>query len=268
MRKGMVAAICSLLLVASAPIWAQKQTRDITPSELRDLPRDQRMAAVQALKDAESARAGAGFQGTPQFGRVGNNDTRTVFRTVTYDTGNFSGVPNIPAIPDNFSLGNRHSSAMGNPLTALPITVTAYSVFMAAVNSSLTGTGAAFMTVFGPLNGPQTNASPVTSVNVAGLQAGSFNIHTFATPGVITAAPSFLAGVWNPTAGSTAGPTPCGNDCVGLDSSGTVNGQGFHAMAIEDLTGGNFQPIAGANALLRVSGKNVPVELMNFSVEE
>ena len=268
MRSILFTVMGAIILATNLPAWAQHVGRNINPPNWLDMTQDQRRDFSQAMKERESSRAGTGFQGTlvrrtlqPESGN------HTVFRTLVYDTGTFTGVPDIPAIADNFAFGNRYQSANGIPFVSLPLTVTAFSVFLAAVNSSLTGTGNAFLTVFGPLNTAQTNAMPVASVNVANLQAGSFNIFTFVTPAVITAAPSYLAGVWNPTAGSTAAQTPCGNDCVGLDTSGTLNGQGFHAMAIEDLGGGNFQMIPGANAILRTSYK-VPVELMNFTIED
>jgi len=277
MRKNLPINLCvlALLTMASISVLAQHRATERTPAEIRNLSGAARRAAVQERKDEVSANSGAGFQGQLHYGPVGTSGegsfgNRTNFGTVVYDTGNFTNVPNIPAVTDNFSFGNQHDSALGNPLSATPITVTAFQFFMALVNSSSAGTATAFITVFGPLNTAGTNASPLSSVSISAA-AGMFNTFTFATPVVVPTtggAPfSFLAGVWNPTAGPGT-PTPCANDCLGFDNSGTVNGQGFHGMAIEDIGGGNFTPIPTANGMLRVSGKNVPVELMDFSIDD
>ena len=142
--------------------------------------------------------------------------------TIQYDTGTFTGVGDIPAVGDNFAFGN-----VFGPLN-LPFTVTNLSIFMAVANSSTTGTGAAFVTVFGALNTAGTNAGPITSPNIAGLNANAFNTVGVNVPFTGTGTSTFLAGVWNPTAGSTAGPTPCANDCVGFDSN--AGGQGFNGL--------------------------------------
>ena len=212
-------------------------------------------ASANPLKD-DPSHQGPGFQGTLDFRQVGAGPEGG---GIQYDTGVFTGVGNIPAIADNFSFGNQFGPCV------LPFTVTDLSIFMALVDSGTTASGNAFATVFGPLNTAGTGAAPITSPLVA-LNPNAFNNVAVTLPFTGTGSSTFLAGVWNPTAGSTAGPTPCGNDCVGFDSND--GGQGFHGMAIEDLNGGNFTPITTANAIYRVNGPNVPVELMGFTIED
>lgn len=213
--------------------------------------------SANPLKE-DPAHQGPGFSGTLDFRQV-SPDPEGGPGTIQYDTGVFTGVGNIPAIGDNFAFGNQFG-----PL-ALPFTVTDLSIFIAIVNSSTTGSGNAFVTVFSALNTAGTGAAPRTSPSVP-LNANAFNNVAVNEAFTGTGSSTFLAGVWNPTAGSTAGPTPCANDCVGFDNND--GGQGFHGMAIEDLNGGNFTPITTANAIYRVSGTNVPVELMSFSIED
>lgn len=244
-RNVLIVALC--VLVAGALVAAAGMTED-------------EIALAEARKAADVAAS-------PQHHFSGTLEPRTVGTpeagpgTIQYDTGTFTGVGDIPAVGDNFSFGNRFNTYNGNPIP-LPITVTQVSVYMAMVDGSSTGTGNAFATVYGPLNTAGTNAAPIQSPLVA-MSAGTFNVVSYTAATITgTGNGSFLAGVWNPTQGTTSAPTPCGNDCVGFDSNGTV----FHGFAMEDLNGGNFTPIA-ANALLRVSGNVVPVELMNFTIQ-
>lgn len=198
------------------------------------------------------------FQGTLNFRDVGVAPEGP--GTIQYDTGTFTGVGSMPMVADNFSFGNNFGPC------ALPFTVTNLSIFAAIIDGSTTAAGNAFVTVFGPLNTAGTSAPALTSAS-APLMANAFATFAISQQFTGTAGSStFQAGVWNPGAGSTSAAVPCGTDCVGFDSND--GGDGFHGMAVEDLGGGNFTPITNANAILRVSGPNVPVELMSFSIED
>ena len=212
-------------------------------------------AGANPLK--EEAKTGPEFEGKLDFRKL-DEPSQRVFPPIRYDTGVFTGVGDIPAIGDNFSFGNTFGPC------ALPFTVTFLSLFMGIVDGSTTGSGNAFATVFAPLNSAGTNASPLTSPLVP-MQANAFNTVFLTVPFTGTGSVTFLAGIWNPTAGSTAGPTPCANDCVGFDTN--KGGLGFHGFAMEDLGGGNFQAIPDANAILRAGGAHIPVELMTFTIE-
>lgn len=70
---------------------------------------------------------------------------------------------------------------------------------------------------------------------------------------------AFLAGIFQFMPASTG---------VDVDS-GTLGGQGFHAVSINDAaTGTMLTAIASRNAIFRVSGNvSTPVELINFKIE-
>lgn len=266
MRKTALILSLALLVAGTVQVTAENVGKDITPAEFSSLSEAERQAAAQALKDADSAQARPGFQGTLRTGTNHLVPARTANISITYDTGTFTGVGDIPAIADNFAFGNNFDSISGGPVGGPKntVTITQLTAFMAIVDGSTTGTGGAFATIFGPPVG--TIAPSLTSANIAGLQAGTFN--TIAIGATITGTNlNFMAGIWNPTAGSTAGTTPCATDCVGFDNSGTVAGQGNHGMAVEDFGGGNFTPSTTANAMLRATGNLVPVELMSFSID-
>ncbi len=267
MRKTAFGLSLTLLVAGALQVTAENVGRNTTQAKFASMSKAERQAAVQAMKDAESAQAGPGFQGDLKTGVQHEAPRRTTNISITYDTGVFSSVGAIPAIGDNFAFGNNFNSVSGGAIGGgkATVTITQLTVFMAIVNSSTTASNNAFMTIFGP---PDTGgvATALTSANITGLLPGSFNTVSLGTTLTGTDL-NFMAGVWNPPAGSTAGTTPCGNDCVGFDSAGTVAGQGFHGMAVEDLSGGNYTPNSVANAMLRASGNLVPVELMSFSID-
>lgn len=266
MRKTALIMILALLVAGAMHVTAENVGKNITPTEFSSMSKAERQEAAQAMKDAESANAGPGFQGTLKTGTQHSVPARTVNISITYDTGTFTGVGEIPAIADNFSFGNVFDSVSGGPIggAKATVTITQLTAFMAIIDGNTTGTGGAFATIFGPVSG--TVAPSLTSANIAGLQAGTFN--TIAIGATITGTNlNFMAGIWNPTNGNTAGTGPCATDCVGFDNSSTVAGQGNHGMAIEDFGGGNFTPNTTASAMLRATGSLVPVELMTFSVD-
>lgn len=164
--------------------------------------------------------------------------------TIQYDTG----VMTATATVGSLTYGNQFDTALGLPVTANG-TVTQVQFYMASVGGT-----AAFVSMYGPVAG--TAASVITSVNVP--VAVGFNTLAFSHS---YTGPSFLAGVWNNAA-------PPGGDHLGLDSAGTMSGQGFHGMLINDIVGTGFQTLPGVNAIFRATGNLVvPVELMSFSVD-
>ena len=177
-----------------------------------------------------------------------------------YDGGNA-----VRRLDDNSGVivGNQFNiGTFGGPLIAWTLT-----------GMTIQNAGPAFNTtapvVFhdGPGGGTSASILAVFAVPLTGgLQA-----FTFATP--ITGTGSFLGGILNTTTSfagcltSAALPTtPC--DGVALDTA-TNAGLGFHAMQIGSTspTGAGFATLSGENAIFRVSGTGLPVELMNFTVE-
>ncbi len=171
-----------------------------------------------------------------------------VLGTITYDDGVVNAVPSAGV--SGYSVGNWFNTATGAPVLASG-TVTQMTFFMVTG----AGTDSVFISLYGA---PSGTTAPFVDDQSVPLNNGSgaFNTAPFAPPNVYPGA-SFLAGVWY-----VAG------DTVGL-GDGTVNGQGWHAMAINDITGTDFQTIQALNALLSATGNVlIPVELMGFSVDD
>jgi hypothetical protein len=80
---------------------------------------------------------------------------------------------------------------------------------------------------------------------------------------------SFLAGLLNAYTGACAGNTMLGAPCDGVAlTAGTMDpGMGFHAVRIYPVPGTTGVDIPNRNAIFRVTGDNLPVELMGLSVE-
>ena len=110
------------------------------------------------------------------------------------------------------------------------------------------------MSFFDQLAG--TAANPITSVSTP-LVTGS-NTVTLAPP-VTYVGSSFLVGIWNFTGAG---------DTVNL-ATGTVGGQGFHGMEINDIVATGFTTISNMNGAVAVSGPDLstPVELKSFSID-
>jgi hypothetical protein len=79
----------------------------------------------------------------------------------------------------------------------------------------------------------------------------------------------FIAGLLNDYAGACAGNTMLGAPCDGVAlTQGNVDpGMGFHAVRVLPVFGTLGQNIPNRNAIFRVTGNNLPVELMNLRVE-
>ncbi len=166
------------------------------------------------------------------------------FGTIQYDTGTVTGTPNIGSV----TWGNQFNTADGNPVTANG-SVTQVQFYMAGAD------GFAFVSMYGPVGGG-TTASVIVSSNLAVVTGFNTLPFNFGYTG-----PSFLLGVW-------ADGSPI-TDMVGVDSAGTVGGQGFHGMVINDIVGTGFQTLPSSNVIMRPTGNLVvPVELMSFSVDE
>jgi|GEM_PF-6278961 len=262
LRKG----ICLLFLftvLGAGVLAAAGPGTDYTPAQLAKMSPAERHAAVQAMKDRQPAPAR--FTGTLQ--RVDTNRaSRAGAGTVVYDDGVFSTVGTIAAASADVMFGNRFNSANAGPIPP-PITVTALAMWPALVNGSTTLAGNAWQSIFGPLSG---GGGAATQGALFSSQA-TYTPQTWNTlpvaPAVIiptTAAASFQAGMWNGGGAPPAG--LCATDCVGF-STGSVGGQGFHGMHMQDVNGMSFMAVPGLNAMVRPSGNVVPVELMSFSVE-
>jgi hypothetical protein len=221
----------------------------LAETSVQKFPREQAQAMKAAEQgDTAGAPAGGAFARLPQPKATPRAGGPRVVGTITYDTGTLNALPII----GSYTFGNQFDSALGGPVNASG-SVTMLTFYLAG----LSGTNA-FITVYGPPSG--TTASVLSSANVMGLALGT-NTVNFATPVSYTGS-SFLAGVWN----LNTNPTAATNDAPGLDT-GTIAGQGFHGMAINDIVGTDFQTFS-ANAMVSSTGDIlVPVELMHFEIE-
>lgn len=165
---------------------------------------------------------------------------------IQYDTG----VLVAPATEFDRTIGNRFDTAAGPPSGSGAVLASGSVTRLTFYLAGLGGTNA-FLSVFGPVSG--TSAAPLRSVNVTGLEPG-WNTHTFSPPVPYSGA-SFLAGVWNRNA-ATSAPV---DDAVGLDSA-TRLGLGHHGFSIDDLNGTGFTPLP-TNAMVRAAGNVLPPEL-------
>jgi len=266
MRREWIAAILALML-AGAVFSAWAEEAKMTQEDYLALPAEEQ-AALRAAEQARQAAVKANPPNLPVQGAPGGPMPPGV---IVYDTGTFSAIPTLPMVGGSFvdfNIGNRFNTAGGNPCP-LPLTVSSLAFWPALIDGDSTGTGAAFISIFGPANTGAGTAPFIDDQSKAGLAPGTWNTRSF-TGGVGvftgTGAASFQAGVWNPGDASTTAPVVCATDCVGIDSSGTVNGQGFHGMMVEDINGDSWQQFPW-NALVRPIGTNVPVELMDFKVQ-
>ncbi len=173
---------------------------------------------------------------------------------IVYDDGVVTALPGL----SSYSWGNRFDTADGG---AIPdsATISQIQVYMFSVDSGSSGN--AFVSVFDNLAG--TTAAVIDSASLP-LAAGTFNtipassfsssariINAFSAAGT----QALLVGVWY-----VAG------DTVAL-GSGTVGGQGMHGMLINDIAATDYQALTGVNALIRLQGSNLPVELVEFTVD-
>ena len=266
MRKPLIVVSIALLLGGAAGAWAQ----DAKPAEdyYDSLSPGERASALaaekarqRALKANPPSVPGRNARGGPMPPGV-----------IKYDTGTFSTLPTLPVVGGsfiNFAIGNRFNTANGNPCP-LPLTVSSAAFWPALVDSATTGTGAVFMSIYGPGNTGAGTAAWIDDQNQLNVSAQVWNTRAFTGGvGVFTGTgnASFQVGIWNPGNASTTTTLPCATDCVGLDTSGTTMGQGYHGMMVQDINGNSYMTFNTFNALVRPIGTNVPVELMNFEVE-
>jgi hypothetical protein len=184
--------------------------------------------------------------------------TRTPGTNITYDTGNVIGTAGIASQ----MLGNRFDSALNTSGTMCCFPVeTSGSVTMITFDMVNTFFSSAVFSIYSNIMG--TTAVRVTSM-ARGIGMG-LNTLSIMSPTTNNAYMNgaFLAGIFQFMPASTG---------LGVDT-GTVSGQGFHAININDGTAGAALATVtsgsmGLNAIFRVTGNvSTPVELINFTIE-
>jgi hypothetical protein len=129
--------------------------------------------------------------------------------------------------------------------------------------------GSATVAFFGGPGGG-TTAPFLAAFGVTGVNGG---IQGFALGTPLLGTGSFLGGVVNSTyAGCAVTSVPPGTTCNGValdNAQNSTNPLGFHAVSIAAVSpvAGGFGTLGSLNAIFKVTGTNLPVELTNFSVD-
>jgi len=165
---------------------------------------------------------------------------RVPLGTIQYDTGN----PCACRDTTDDVAGNQFNVGFGNP----------HNITFVSFSQAATG----FFTPMRIYDAPVGGMAPVlASTTFFGNAGGAWTLQ----PPIVNHSGSFLVGLSQ--SGSMA-------SVVAIAVDINNGGQGFHGMNIK-LNGSGFVPNATAagqpyNAILRVSGLNLPVELMHFDV--
>lgn len=208
-----------------------------------ELPKDPEKVAVEGNDNPRWDRSGTAVRQLDAAVESGEARSRAL-GTIIYDDGVVTAAPAI----SSYCFGNHFNTANGSPVNASG-SITQLSFFIV----SGAGTDNVFVSFYSE---PAGTVAPFIEDFSVPLNNGSSAFNTATVSPQVYTGPGFLAGVWY-----VAG------DTVGL-GAGTVNGQGHHGMAINDIVGTDYQTLPGLNALVGATGDVlVPVELMSLSVE-
>jgi hypothetical protein len=267
-----ILAVSTLLALFAASAWAQDADMESRIAELRAMSPDERKATLKSM--TPEARRGlwlqakkmdwedrnAGTQGASGFYRdaidggastgVNASFSDRAVGTITYDDGTGSTTFGGGAI-----IGNRFNTATGNPVLASGTVSTVVAVV--AQGPSFTTSSAGFV-----LEGPQTTGGGAFAIFSTFTGAtGTTDTVTFNAIGANYTGSSFFV-----LFGDFA------NSYVPVFDTGTNNGQGHHGVV--GYTGGMGPDITSTfdfggtlNALIRVTGNVLPVELIEYGVE-
>jgi hypothetical protein len=193
--------------------------------------------------------------------------------TLQYDDGipvSRHGAIGMP----NLWIGNIFSAGLP---TATPHIITAASVNLAGFWGNVF-----HMAVFGQPAGTPAVA-PILGIRSVASPGTGWNFVIFATPHTNVPTP-FIVGVGNTTFTACSGNTSLGSSCEGVAiGPGTNQTLGYNAIRIAQVSNSapgtgyatimgppgtaTSTPLVPQNALIRISGTNIPVELMRFEVE-
>ena len=250
----------SLLMAASG--FAATSRLDAFVARLKGLDAAGKKAAMKSLTDADRKALHQEYKAlSPDgkkavdaaLGRAKARGARTAktpktIGTVQYDTHTVHGFRDNT----NAVAGNRFNTGFGNPHTISVITFQQVGTFAFTP-----------MRVYGAPVG--TVAPVLASTTFAGLPIGT--LVTWDVPNIVNHNGTFLAGESQSGSSDTISTT-----FVAIAVDVNNGGQGFHGMNI-NLNGSGFNPNATVfpgqpyNAILRATGNNLPVELMNFDIQ-
>ncbi len=276
LRKNVVLGLAAITLIAFAGLllaegdqaerYAGREHVKIDHEAMKSMTREEKRAYMETYwkaREDEARRAGVvpgsgGFVRLETPRRVEERPRPRVPGTnITYDTGTVSGTAGMASQV----LGNRFDSALNPPGTmcCFPVATTGSSTLITfdMVNTFFSS---AIWSLYSNVMG--ATAMRVTSAGVPGGVMGGLNTATVANSYMNGA---FLAGIFQFMPASTG---------LAVDT-GSLSGQGFHAISINDGTTGTMLTNVttggggGLNAIFRVSGNvATPVELMDFEIEE
>jgi hypothetical protein len=240
-----------LFFFVSAGVAVAGSNLDALVARLKGADNAARRQIMRSLSDAERRQLRVEYRALPPEGKRAfgtalgrkpkpGGKTRVPLGTVQYDTGTPCPCRDIT---DDVA-GNLFNTGFGNP----------HNITFVSFSQAATG-------VFTPMRvygAPVGTVAPVLAgTTFFGTAGGVWDL-----PDIINHSGSFLVGLSQSGAMASV---------VAIAVDVNNGGQGFHGMNIK-LNGSGFVPNATAagqpyNAILRVSGMNLPVELMNFDAQ-
>ena len=211
--------------------------------------RKQLHADYKALSPADKQAVNAALgRGKAKKGSARASKSPKLIGTVQYDTHT------VHTNRDNWGsvAGNNFNTGFGNPHTISVVTFQQVGTF-----------GFTPIRVYGAPVG--TVAPLLASTTFAGLPIGT--LVTWDLPNIVGHSGQFLVGEEQSGSSNTISTT-----FVAIAVDVNNGGQGFHGMNI-NFSGSGFNPNATVfpglpyNAIMRATGENLPVELMNFDVQ-
>ncbi len=222
--------------------WDPSAAEGKSPAERRAMQQAYKARLEEAARDA-GWEPGGRRPFTPA-GRQVQPSAEKVFGKAKYDSGALGS-----CCQESFNVGNRFDTANGFPMM-MSGSITMATFDMISVSGTM-----AFLSLFDQLAGSSANF--LSSVNKNSLAPG-LNIVTWGGMGTINTyvGSSFLMGVWK-----------FASDVPAV-ATGTVGGQGFHGMSINDIAATQYTSLGTLNAAFGVVGDILtPVELLNFEVD-
>ncbi|MEM7582989.1 MAG: hypothetical protein AAF560_06390 [Acidobacteriota bacterium] len=261
MRRNLaVTLIVMLAVMASSWVaYGEGETTAVDAEAVAlEQKREKRQASAKKRPRFENVRY---ITATPMDSRRGERRAPPSTTVIEYDNNNA-----VTRLGDTAGIvvGNQFDVGGGGNPIAGPWTITGF----AAQNAGPAYGSTATVVFFG---GPGAGTTaPVLGVLYVTLTGG---INSFSLASPITGTGSFLGGVVNSTYGlCTVTSVPPGTSCdgVALDTAqNSTNPLGFHGFSIAAfvIPGTDFNTIGSQNAIFKVFGSALPIELMSFSVE-
>lgn len=266
MKRSPLAYVAMALILGSGVTWTATGNDEAPSGDTETVTREERRQARQAAEAARPRYEGVQFVtatpiATPRTQAAAPPSTTII----EYD--NNAAVERSAGL--GIVVGNQFDVGGGGNPIAGPWTITGFIAQNAGPAYPVASPAATVVFFGGPGTGTTAPALAIlTSVPLTGA------IQTFSLATPITGTGSFLGGVVNSTYGAcsvTSAPPGTICDGVALDTAqNSTNPLGFQAMQFEAfvIPATGFATIPNRNAIFKVTGSSLPVELMSFSVED